>query len=145
MYFLSGTHRHASPVSMCILTHMCGCCSNVKTAVATAYLWSKREAYVRAGFDRWRLTGAYVKAWLPQHALEVARALVDAAFPGFTPFQVGMHMHCSPLLLLCLSGGSFSWLLVDAPSSTNLCNPLIKHLHGQHRYSPPLDRGKSAV
>ncbi|KAK9804523.1 hypothetical protein WJX73_004476 [Symbiochloris irregularis] len=59
----------------------------VKASVVTAYLSCKRDAFIRAGVARWRATVQYVKWWQPQHQLETARSLVDANFPGFTPFQ----------------------------------------------------------
>ena len=66
----------------------------VKSAVVMAYLAAKRDAFLRAGWDRWRATVVYIQWWRPQHELETARALVDASFPGFTPFQVGAAQPC---------------------------------------------------
>lgn len=60
----------------------------VKAVIAQAYLAAKRETFIHCGVQRWQAVVPYVTWWRPLHDLETARSLVDASFPGFTPFQV---------------------------------------------------------
>lgn len=101
MSFWLKSGMQATAVLQAMQPHLVSCsaelpapmrCRLVKASVVTAYLSCKRDAFVRAGVARWRATVQYVKWWQPQHQLETARSLVDANFPGFTPFQVGVRV-----------------------------------------------------